>query len=745
MAARVPDAAQHDFESDLVSAKSSSKAVDLNDVSVKLQEASTTGTLQAWSSGSSAGSTCSEGSDAIDELCINTVRCLCADMVENAKSGHPGAPLGCAPMAHVLYGKVMKFSSADPGWFDRDRFVLSNGHACTLLYSMLHLTGFPLSMDDLKAFRQIGSRTPGHPENFLTAGVELSTGPLGQGLSGAVGLAIAESHLAATYNKPDMKIIDHHTYVICGDGCLQEGVTSEACSLAGHLGLGKLIVLYDDNKITIDGSTDLSFTEDVKARFESYGWQVLEVADGTDSAAILEAVEEAKACIDRPSLLKVHTVIGQGCPSKQGSHTVHGAPLGAKGLEETKAHLGLDPEKSFQVPDAVASHYLEIKSSGDLAAKDWKLAFARYAKSYPAEGAKLARCIAGDLPGSWESALTTYKVDAAPKATRQWSQASLNDLSVVLPELVGGSADLTPSNLTLPKECSDYQKDTPDGRYIRFGVREHGMAAICNGIAAHGGLIPYCATFLNFIGYALGAVRMSALSRLRVLYVMTHDSIGLGEDGPTHQPVEMLECLRSMPNLFVFRPCDGNEVAGSYAAALNLSNSPSVLALSRQSMPIQAKTSIEAVMKGAYVIEDAPERSTAKVILVATGSEVQLAVRAKAALVADGVAAAVVSMPCQELFEQQPLEYKLSVFPEGVPVLSVEASGTMGWERYSHLAVGMSFYGASGPASDLYAKFGFTCDNVVTQAKRLIDFYGVRPAPSLVNRLTSSFIVGKTH
>jgi len=690
-------------------------------------------------------STCSSRSPALDELCINAVRCLSADMVENAKSGHPGAPMGCAPMAHVLYGKIMRFSPSDPEWFNRDRFVLSNGHASALLYSMLHLTGFPLSMDDCKAFRQIDSLTPGHPENFLTPGVEVSTGPLGQGLSNAVGMAIAESHLAAIYNRLDAKIIDHYTYVICGDGCLQEGVTSEACSLAGHLGLGKLIVLYDDNKITIDGSTDLSFTENVKGRFEAYGWRVLEVTDGADSSAILAAVEEAKTCADRPTMIKVRTVIGHGCPSKEGSSSAHGAPLGPKNVAETKAKLGLDQEKSFQVPTAVAEYYSAVKSSGDISAAEWKMALAEYTVKYPAEGAELARRITGALPESWESALTTYCVDDPAKATRQWSQVALNDVSSVLPELVGGSADLTPSNLTLPKGCSDYQKQSPEGRYIRFGVREHGMAAICNGMAAHGGLIPYCATFLNFIGYALGAVRMSALSRFRVLYVMTHDSIGLGEDGPTHQPIEILESLRAMPNCFVFRPCDGNEVAGSYAAAARLADAPSVLALSRGNMPVHAGTSAEAVSRGAYTLEETVSGSSPKVVLVATGSEVQLAVAAKKALLEEGVSATVVSMPCQEFFEQQPLDYKLSVFPDGVPVLSVEASGVRGWERYSHLAVGMSGYGASGPASALYAKFGFTTENIVAQAKGLTNFYSGRSAPSLVNRPMSSFVVSKVH
>ena len=690
----------------------------------------------------SAGGAAKKSKIDIDTRCINTVRCLSADQVQAAKSGHPGAPMGCAPMAHVLFGQVMSFNPADADWLDRDRFVLSNGHACALQYSMLHLCGYPLSLDDLRAFRQIDSMTPGHPENFLTAGVEVSTGPLGQGLSNAVGMALAESQLAATFNKAGQpKVVDHHTYVICGDGCLQEGVTSEASSLAGHLGLGKLIVLYDDNKITIDGSTDLSFTEDVKARYEAYGWQVIVVPDGTDSDAIAAAVAEAKACTDKPTMLKVRTVIGEGCPSKQGSHKVHGAPLGPEGCAEMKTHLGLNPAESFQVPAEVAEYYAAVKAAGAAKQAAWEARMGAYAGAFPAEAAELRRRMAGELPADWEAALPSYTAGTDPnKATRQWSQLTINALAPALPELIGGSADLTPSNLTQPPGAVDYQKATPEGRYIRFGVREHGMAAICNGIAAHGGLVPYCATFLNFTGYALGAVRVTALSRFRVLYVMTHDSIGLGEDGPTHQPVEMLESLRSMPNMYVFRPCDGNETSGSYAAALKQSAAPSVLALSRQGMPVQPGSSAAAVLKGAYVLDAAAGK--AAVTIIATGSEMPLAVEAKAALVAEGVAVALVSMPCQELFEEQGRDYQLSVFPDdGTPVLSVEASGVRGWEKYAHLSVGMTRYGASGPIKAVYPKFGFTAENIVAQAKNLLEFYKGKAAPSKINTPMNSFVV----
>eukprot|EP01050_Picozoa_sp_SAG11_P022912 SAG11_NODE_4456_length_1889_cov_1.653631_1_plen_504_part_10 len=503
---------------------------------------------------------------ADEALCVNTVRALSADIVEKAKSGHPGAPMGCAPMAHTLWGGVMKYNPKDPAWPNRDRFILSNGHACALQYAMLHLTGYELSMDDLQAFRQIDSLTPGHPENFATPGVEVSTGPLGQGLSNAVGMAMAETHLAAVFNKEGFPIIDHSTYVICGDGCLQEGITSEACSLAGHWKLGKLIVLYDDNKIQIDGSTDLAFTEDVKMRYEAYGWQVIELPDGTDLAAIKAAVAEAQAETSKPSMIKIRTRIGEGAPNKVGSHKVHGAPLGGDEMAAMKAALGL-PAEAFAVAPEVAEFYAGAGAAAASQAEEWAALLAKYVAAFPDEGAALQRILAGELPAGWEGAISSYEV-GMKKATRQWSEMVLNEVGPVIPELIGGSADLTPSNLTYLKDSFDYQADSPGGRYIRFGVREHAMAAICNGIAAHGGLVPYCATFLNFIGYALGAVRLSALSRFRVLYIMTHDSIGLGEDGPTHQPVEMLQSLRTMPNLYTFRPGDGNEVAGCYLQAL---------------------------------------------------------------------------------------------------------------------------------------------------------------------------------
>ena len=506
-------------------------------------------------------------SASVDTTCIDTIRVLGADIVQKANSGHPGAPMGCAPMAHTLFGKTMRYAPSDPKWPNRDRFVLSNGHSCALLYTMLHLTGYERpTMADLKNFRQLNSVTAGHPENVLLDGVEVSTGPLGQGISNAVGLAIAEKHLGARFNKPGLApLVDHSTFVICGDGCLQEGVSSEACSLAGHLKLGKLCVLYDDNDITIDGGTNLSFTEDVAKRFEAYGWHVQSVADGnsTDTSALEAAIAAARAVTDNPSLIKVKTTIGLGS-AKEGTHSVHGAPLGAEDLAQVKSRYGFDPEAKFVVPPAVSEFYGQMVAKGQAHVAEWNSVLAAYEAADPASTAEFKRrCCSGALPAGWKDALPRYTAGtSADKASRNYSQDVINALAPLLPELVGGSADLTPSNKTNFKGCVDFQHGTPAGRYLRFGVREHGMAAVCNGLAAHGGILPYCATFLTFVGYALGAIRVTALSHFRVLYVMTHDSIGLGEDGPTHQPIETLASLRSMPNHLVIRPADGNETSG---------------------------------------------------------------------------------------------------------------------------------------------------------------------------------------
>eukprot|EP00658_Telonema_sp_P-2_P076332 TRINITY_DN6661_c0_g1_i7.p1 TRINITY_DN6661_c0_g1~~TRINITY_DN6661_c0_g1_i7.p1 ORF type:complete len:694 (+),score=199.15 TRINITY_DN6661_c0_g1_i7:252-2333(+) len=685
-----------------------------------------------------------------DQNCVNTIRVLAAEMVQKAKSGHPGAPMGCAPITHTLWTKVMKYSPTCPDWINRDRFVLSNGHACALQYVMLHLSGYDLSMDDLKQFRQLNSKTPGHPENFLTPGIEVSTGPLGQGLSNAVGLAIAQAHLAATYNKPDFPVIDNFTYVLCGDGCLQEGVTSEASSLAGHLGLGKLIVLYDDNQITIDGSTNLSFTEDVLKRYEAYGWHTQHVQDGdNDLAGLLAAIEAAKAVNDQPSMIKVTTTIGFGS-AKQGTAKVHGAPLGDEDIAMLKTSFGMDPAQSFHVPADVSEEYAPFRGSAH--SDQWEAMMGEYASKYPREAAELRRRAAGELPAGWKDVLPVNTPDEPdkfpPKATRQHSQTVLNALAGVVPELMGGSADLTPSNLTNLTSSFDFQHssdaggDEPAakkpklsgsrssgnyaGRYIRFGVREHAMGAICNGMAAYGGYIPFCATFLNFVGYQLGAVRVSALSEFQVLFVMTHDSIGLGEDGPTHQPIEMMESLRAMPNMLVMRPADMNETSGCYAAALEHKQCPSTLCLSRQAMPNLKLSTPDKVGFGAYACQEAEAPS---LVMVASGSEVGLCMAAAELL--DGIRVRVVSMPCQELYDQQSYEYKTGLFPDGVPVLSVECACARGWERYSHAQVGMRSFGKSAPLKDVMEYFGFTKEQVAEKASKLVEFYKGKPVPSL--------------
>ncbi len=672
---------------------------------------------------------------------------VCVDTtLEKAKSGHPGAPMGCAPIAHVLFGEVMNFSPNNHKWHNRDRFVLSNGHACALLYSMLHLTGYPLSIDDLKQFRQLGSITPGHPENFVTPGVEVSTGPLGQGLSNAVGMAMAERHMAATFNQPGYDVVDHTTFVICGDGCLQEGVTAEASSLAGHLGLGKLIVCYDDNNITIDGSTDLSFTEDVGKRYESYGWQVLTVTDCNDMSAMRSAIAAGKAEENKPTLIKIKTVIGHGS-SKEGTHGVHGAPLGAADLKSTKEKFGFNGDESFTVSPDVLDYYRSAGKHGETAEQAWNAMMSKYATEHPALAAQYERRHSGALPSGWKDSLPTFSVDE-PKAlaTRQTSQKVLNACAAQLPELFGGSADLTPSNLTALTCSGDFQSSTPGGRYIRFGVREHAMAAISNGIFAHGGCRPFCATFLQFIGYALGSVRLSALSKFGVLYIMTHDSIGLGEDGPTHQPVEMLESLRATPNLFTMRPCDGNETTGAYICAMEHSETPTVMSLSRQGCPTQEGSDAAKVAFGAYILQEHKGANAIKLslILASTGSEMDITSKTAAALVAnnDHLWIRVVSMPCWELFEAQSFDYQHSVFPDNIPVMSIEASASHGWQKYAHAPYGMDSFGISAPGGKAAEHFGFTVSNLTERANEVIAFYSGKHFDSLVNR--PKFTVGKS-
>ncbi|KAJ0392720.1 hypothetical protein P43SY_011975 [Pythium insidiosum] len=662
-----------------------------------------------------------------EELCINTIRMLSADQPSAGKSGHPGAPMGCAPMAHVLFSKVMKFNPKNPKWSNRDRFVLSNGHGCALQYSMLHLAGFDVSLDDLKSFRSFGSKCPGHPENFCTPGVEVSTGPLGQGISNAVGLALAEKHLAAEFNRDGFNVVDHYTYVICGDGCLQEGVSSEASSLAGHLGLGKLIVLYDDNKITIDGHTDLSFTEDVAKRYEAYGWQVITVDDGNhDHEAINKAVAEAKKVTDKPTLIKIRTIIGYGSKAEN-THGVHGAPLKPDDLSATKEKFGLPGDKTFFVPDEVKKFY-DRTIEGAAHESKWNELFAAYKAAHPELAGDYERRFAGKLPADWKKNLPSFSPSDPAKATRQFSEIALNAVASALPEIVGGSADLTPSNLTKLTMSGDFQKNTPIGRYIRFGVREHGMAAICNGIFAHGGLRPFCATFYNFIGYALGAVRVSALSQFGVIYIATHDSIFLGEDGPTHQPIEMNASLRAMPNMYVYRPADGNETVGAYVCAVENSTKTSVLALSRQGVPNLAGSSVDAVAKGAYIVQrfnkgeyTAEPLDKPDLVLVASGSEVSLAIEAAKLLKNHKVR--IVSVPCRDLFVEQSDEYKKAVLGEGIPIMSVEASATYGWGELSHVQFGLDRFGASATIAQLQDQFGFNAATVADEASKVIAHY----------------------
>jgi len=661
---------------------------------------------------------------SVETLCVNSIRFLAVDAINKSNSGHPGLPMGCAPMAYALWDRILSHNPKNPQWFNRDRFVLSAGHGCMLLYALLHLSGYDsVTIEDIKQFRQWGSHTPGHPETFETAGVEVTTGPLGAGISSAVGLAIAEAHLAAKYNKPDAKLVDHYTYVIMGDGCNQEGVASEACSLAGHLGLGKLIALYDDNHITIDGNTDVSFTEDVLKRYQAYGWHVQHVADGnTDVDGIARAIEAAKAVTDRPSLIKVTTTIGYGSPNKSNTAGVHGAALGAEEAALTRQALDW-PYAEFEVPQAAYDHWRQAVDRGAAAEASWNETLAAYRANYPSEAAQFERQLRGELPQGWDANLPVYTAADKGLATRMHSYNCLNAIAPNLPELIGGSADLTHSNLTDIKGEKGFQKGLEANRYLHFGVREHAMASILNGLAYHGsGLVPYGGTFGVFAGYMVGAMRLSALSELGVIYVLTHDSIGLGEDGPTHQPIETLASLRAMPNMLVMRPGDGNETSGAYLVAVANRKRPTVLFLSRQAMANQANSSAAAVAKGGYILEDST--GTPELILIGTGTELELCTKAAAQLRAEGKNVRVVSMPCVELFEEQDAAYRESVLPAAVRQrLVVEASSSFGWHKYTGLdgsSVSIDRFGASAPGPLLMEKFGFTVDNVVAKAKALL-------------------------
>jgi len=657
----------------------------------------------------------------IDTRCINTIRTLSMDAVQKANSGHPGAPMGMAPTAYVLWTRFLKHHPQNPDWFDRDRFILSAGHASMLLYSLLHLTGYDLSLEEIKNFRQWESKTPGHPEYGCASGVETTTGPLGQGFANAVGMAMAEAHLASCYNRPGHDIIDHYTYTMCGDGDLMEGVSSEAASLAGHLGLSKLICLYDDNKISIEGSTDIAFTEDVGLRFEAYGWHVQTVEDGNDIGAIADAISAAQAEKEKPSIIKIRTHIAYGSPNKQDTPGAHGAPLGEEEIRLTKKNLGWPEDAQFLVPDDALAKFRECVDTGKASESRWQAAFAAYEKENPKLAKALTNAINNILPEGWDSGLPDFsETDAI--ATRAASGKVLNALAKNIPGLFGGSADLAPSNNTLIGDSHDFQKDRYDGRNIRFGVREHGMGGILSGIALHKGLRPYGGTFLTFADYMRPSIRLAGLMGLPVIYVFTHDSIALGEDGPTHQPIEHLASLRIIPGLTVIRPADAGETVQAWRQALQSKDGPVALILSRQNLPVLDPSRYKnagAAAKGAYVLADTD--ATPDIILLATGSEVHIALGAKDLLAQKDISARVVSMPSWELFEKTPEAYRESVLPKAVTArIAVEAGQSFGWERYSRTVIGISHYGASAPAEIVMEKFGFTAENIVEKAMEIL-------------------------
>ena len=650
------------------------------------------------------------------------IRALAMDAVQKANSGHPGAPMGMAEIAEVLWRRHLRHNPANPQWADRDRFVLSNGHGSMLIYALLHLTGYDLSIDDLKNFRQFGSRTAGHPEVGHTPGVETTTGPLGQGITNAVGLAIAEKVLAAEFNKPGHEIVDHSTYVFLGDGCLMEGVSHEACSLAGTLGLGKLIAFYDDNGISIDGHVEGWFTDDTPKRFEAYGWQVIPNVDGHNAEAIERALLAARAEKNKPTLICCKTTIGMGSPNKAGTHDVHGAPLGADEIAAARAHIGWT-HAPFEIPAEVYAAW-NGKPRGEVFESNWNRRFEAYQAAFPAEAAEFKRRMAGELPADWAAKSAAAIAEIAGKAeniaTRKASQNAIGAFAPLLPELIGGSADLAGSNLTLWKGSKGVSK-SEGGNYLYYGVREFGMTAIANGLSLHGGLIPYTATFLVFSDYARNAIRMAALMKQRQIMVYTHDSIGLGEDGPTHQPVEHVSSLRIIPNVDVWRTADATETAVAWAASIERQDGPSVLALSRQNLPtVTAGISTDTIRRGGYVLADV---AGAKAVLIATGSEVKLALDAQKALADAGIAVRVVSMPNANAFDRQDKTYRESVLPRGIPRVAVEAGVTGFWHKYVGLegaVIGIDRFGESAPAGELFKFFGFTVDNVVATVKAVI-------------------------
>jgi transketolase len=660
----------------------------------------------------------------VDQLAINTLRTLSIDAIEKVNSGHPGMPMGAAPMAYTLWTKFMNYNPSNPNWFNRDRFTLSAGHGSMLLYSLLHLTGYDLSLEDLKNFRQWGSKTPGHPEFGHTPGVDATTGPLGQGISMAVGMAMAERHLASTYNRDDLNVIDHYTYSICGDGDLMEGVSAEAASLAGHLKLGRLIVLYDSNDISLDGDLHMSFSESVADRFKAYGWQVLRVDGGNDVNAISEALAEAKANEDQPTLIEVKTIIGYGSPNKGGKSASHGSPLGKAEINLVKEAYGWNYDEEFYIPEEVKAHFSELKEASEKKEQAWNELFAQYEKSYPELAKELEQAINGELPEGWDADVPIYRVGEDKLATRTSSGEVLNALAKNVPQLFGGSADLSSSNKTFLKGEGDFSAANYSGRNIWFGVREFGMGAAINGMALHGGLKVFGATFFVFSDYLRPAIRLSALMKIPVTYVFTHDSVAVGEDGPTHEPIEQLASLRAMPGISTIRPAEGNETAAAWKLALESKDEPTALILTRQDLPtlVNADRAYEGVKKGAYVISKA--KGDVAGLLLASGSEVSLAVQAQEALEKEGIYVSVVSMPSWDRFEKQTKAYKDSVIPKNVKVrLGIEMGASLGWNKYigdKGDVLAIDQFGASAPGDKIIQEYGFTVKNVISQFKKLI-------------------------
>ncbi len=663
-------------------------------------------------------------SNNIDQLSINTIRFLAVDAVQKANAGHPGLPMGCAPIAYLLYKNEMKHNPQNPKWLNRDRFILSAGHGCMLLYSILHLCGYDISIDDLKSFRQWDSITPGHPEFVLTAGVESTTGPLGQGFANAIGMAIAQEYLAAMFNKDDMKILDHYIYGICSDGDLMEGVSHEAASIAGHLKLGKVIFFYDDNNITIEGSTSLTFSEDIQKRFESYNWQTLHINDVNDLEQIDKAIKDAKGETDKPTLIITKTHIGYGSPNKQDTAAAHGSPLGEEEVKLTKKKLKWTEDKTFFIPDEVAEHFSDVKTKGRKIEDAWNKLFYDYKSKYPAEAEQFLKIMNNEFGDEWKSKLPSFSDVSENIATRSASGKVINSIEKELPTFIGGSADLAPSTNTLMKDETDFSATDRSGRNFHFGIREHGMASILNGMAIYGGIIPYGATFLIFSDYLRPAIRLGAISGIKVIYVFTHDSIGLGEDGPTHQPIEHLAAIRAIPKVVVIRPADANETVEAWKAALEHKGSPVALMLTRQKIPVLDRSVLspaENLNKGAYVIKDCDGEP--QMILMATGSEVSITIEAADKLNEKGIKTRVVSFPSWELFEKQSEEYKKEVLPSKIKArVSVEAGIAQGWDKYVGdygESISVDKFGASAPFKIIFENYGFSVKNIIKTAEKV--------------------------